>query len=142
MVFWFCLMNVITFSLIYLRVLIDKNRERTGPYYGRGAGQRELHGFSFSIVFGYFFILVFVFYIRNFVQMSGNILLSAYRATLNISSFNFLFFPLFFAGSWSYFSENNLISSLKCKNLAARVLEAQFLSFSVWYTYLQLILVS
>lgn len=98
-------MNVITFSLIYLRVLTDKNRERTGPYYGRGAGQRELHGFSFSIVFGYFFILVFVFYIRNFVQMSGNILLSAYRATLNISSFNFLFFPLFLQGAGHTFQK-------------------------------------
>ena len=56
----------------------------------------------------------------------------------------FFFSPFFCrgAGSWSYFPENNLISSLKCKNLAARVLEAQFLSFSVWYTYLQLILMS
>lgn len=94
--------------------------------YGRGAEQRELQ-FLFLHSFWLFFYSGLVFYIRTIIQMSGNIWLCAYRATLSISSFNFLPTPPFLqgVGSWSYFTENNLISSLKCKNLAARVLEAQ-----------------
>lgn len=112
----------------YLSEGIDRQIQRKNCPICMGEGQgRESCSFSFSIVFGYFFILVFVFYIRSVIEMSGNIWLCAYRATLSISSFNFLFSPLFLqgVGNWSYFPENNLISSLKCKNLAARVLEAQ-----------------
>lgn len=98
---FFCilsLMNVITFSLlICLRVLTDRNRERTGLHYGREGQGRESCMVSFATVFGYFFILVFVFYIRSFVQMSGDIWLSAYRAT-SISVALIFFFSPFLAG--------------------------------------------